>query len=65
VQMNLRPARLRIFSVLPIDDQDLHESVNRTGYRLLELVTGYENPRDAHLAQRDIPRVLITCNQFQ
>ena len=38
---------------------------NRTGYGLLELVIGYLNPQDTHLAERGIPTVSITCNQFQ
>ena len=28
---------------------------NRTGYRLLELVIGYLNPQDTHLAERGYP----------
>ena len=36
-----------------------------TGYFLLVLVTGYKNPRDASLALRGIPRVLISSKQYQ
>ena len=36
-----------------------------TGYWLLELVIGYLNPRMLISLEIAIPRVLITCNQYE
>jgi len=47
-------------------DRELRKDTARlTGNRLLELVTGNQNPRDAHLSMRGIPGVQVTSNQFQ